>query len=639
MANDNLDITLRVRDMASATVNRILSDWKSAVLGVGAAYMGFRAIKDLIGGIITQGMEAEKVWVDVASALAKHGYAVDSNIKKIQEFAARIQDTTSVSDELVGRGIQKLIDGGLELSRAMEAVSVTLDLAAGTGNSVEASFDLLAKAAMGYTAMLSRYGIVLDESIPKQQKFEAALRQIEDRFGGRAQDQLKGWAGQWNLLKEDIGDLAEIIYDKVRPALSMFTGLMSVAVDIGQSLFTDLPRVLGAGFDLLRFEIGMVIKDFQDLWSGLKTAIASMTAFATGNFRIAESFADITDAISEKARADMKTLEEMHQALVKLWEADIAGTTAKQWDNAVNKIAMTYLQLMAATAKTSESVVRGHVVAVEKIYNSSIDILKRLDEDLEAESLRAGEEAFEKLKEGLADRRYIIGLEYDYRIERADGTSKELIRLEKDYRQAIDSLNAQGIRSAEDYARGRETIDRLYALKRKEISERAGNEIINFDEMAFNMISGMASSASNYVVEQLGIMGGKSRSIFEAMAKDFTRLFIDAALKALANFVLKALGILKMFDVAENDKMAFNQGRDFARYFSEGASQGLARANMAANIATAAGGGLRAGAGGGSIIIQNNFQGGMVDEGFIRRSIIPQIERSVDIGRSRLRVR
>ncbi len=47
--------------------------------------------------------------------------------------------------------------------------------------------DLLGKAYAGNTSALGRYGIVVDETIPKAEKFEAVLRQLEARFGGAAQ--------------------------------------------------------------------------------------------------------------------------------------------------------------------------------------------------------------------------------------------------------------------------------------------------------------------------------------------------------------------------------------------------------------------------------------------------------------------
>ena len=75
------------------------------------------------------------------------------------------------------------------------ATQAALDLSAATGQDLNSAFLLLARAAAGETSMLSRYGITLDESIPKSEKFAAAVEKINEQFGGQAAAQAQTFSG------------------------------------------------------------------------------------------------------------------------------------------------------------------------------------------------------------------------------------------------------------------------------------------------------------------------------------------------------------------------------------------------------------------------------------------------------------
>ena len=120
--------------------------------------------------------EAESADIRLATALKSVGDSSAESLKSLQDQASAFQQLTGVSDEAIKIGQSLLISMGHLRGEGLEkATQAALDLSVKTG-SVESAFDLLAKAAAGNTTMLGRYGIVLDENLPKAEKFEAAVR-------------------------------------------------------------------------------------------------------------------------------------------------------------------------------------------------------------------------------------------------------------------------------------------------------------------------------------------------------------------------------------------------------------------------------------------------------------------------------
>ena len=205
---EKLNIVIGAKDQASSTLKRI----QSSVMSIGAAYLSWRVAKDVIGGIVKAGIASETIWNDVAASLDRHGFAVDSNLKKIKAFGSELQDLTGISDELTGVAIQAFLDYNNDLATSLDLVKVAADLAAGGHMDMRAAVDLVGKASVGYTGTLSRYGIIIDESIPKQEKFKAALEQINQRFGGAAAARMDATAGKVERLDQTFGDLQETLF-------------------------------------------------------------------------------------------------------------------------------------------------------------------------------------------------------------------------------------------------------------------------------------------------------------------------------------------------------------------------------------------------------------------------------------------
>jgi hypothetical protein len=126
-------------------------------------------------------------------------------------FASALQASTKYGDETITETQALLTTFGLYGDQLKTTTKAALDLASGLGIDLRSSALLLGKAAVGETSTLSRYGIVIDDGIPKAQRFAEALRQINERFGGAAAAEAETYSGRIAQLANRFDDLKERI--------------------------------------------------------------------------------------------------------------------------------------------------------------------------------------------------------------------------------------------------------------------------------------------------------------------------------------------------------------------------------------------------------------------------------------------
>jgi hypothetical protein len=258
--NENIRLTISAKDRSS----RVLSGIQSKVVGIGMAYLSWRSVTGVIKNVVELGVKHELVVNDLTAALQRHRREIDNNIKRIAAFADQMQTMSGISDEIVMQAVQRFIDYGLTVDEAMRTVRVAMDMSAGTGQQFLSVVELLAKAAVGYTSTLSRYGIIVDENIPKTEKFAAAVKQINDRFGGAAAARMNQTATQLDVLGQRFGDLQEKIYTLIEPVLKTAVVGISAVVDWFVKNFDRLTGRVSEFFTILWEQVQDTIKVFKD---------------------------------------------------------------------------------------------------------------------------------------------------------------------------------------------------------------------------------------------------------------------------------------------------------------------------------------------------------------------------------------
>lgn len=163
--------------------------------------------------------EEEKAIATLTQALKNQGIANKEAIQDQINFAVAMQKVTTYGDEEVIALQGLLAQYGANGEELKKATQLSLDLAAAKGIDLRAAADLVGKAFVGETGTLSRYGIIIDQGIPKTEKFAAVTAKMQEMFGGQAQAQRETTLGQLTALKNRFGDLQEKLGEELLPVL------------------------------------------------------------------------------------------------------------------------------------------------------------------------------------------------------------------------------------------------------------------------------------------------------------------------------------------------------------------------------------------------------------------------------------
>jgi hypothetical protein len=205
-------------------LSKIKSHWFGFTAAAAAAYAA-------VIPSIQAYMEAETAVMKLGLAMKNQGDYSRAALSDLVAYSEQMQRTTAVEDDMAKSIMGTLKSFGMTNQEVKRATMAAADMASFTGKSIETVSELLGKAYAGNTAALGRYGIVIDDQIPKAEKFSAVLMQLEQRFGGAAQAELLTYAGQWKHLKnqwQDVQEFLGLVFLKTIQALQVTAGLLAV---------------------------------------------------------------------------------------------------------------------------------------------------------------------------------------------------------------------------------------------------------------------------------------------------------------------------------------------------------------------------------------------------------------------------
>jgi hypothetical protein len=202
-----------IRAGAAGVVSSFLN-LKTLIL-TGLVAGAFYELKKVITDVVGEAMKAEDAQKALNSALDIRNMNIAGMSKNLQAYAAELQKVTRYEDDEIVAVQARLVTLGV-LGRDMRAATqATLDFAAATGQDLSSAATVVGGALSGGVVRgLNRYGIALDDSMSKTQKAESFLRQMNEKFGGRAQADVNTFSGalaqlgnEWGNLKEELGNV------------------------------------------------------------------------------------------------------------------------------------------------------------------------------------------------------------------------------------------------------------------------------------------------------------------------------------------------------------------------------------------------------------------------------------------------
>jgi hypothetical protein len=164
--------------------------------------------------------------------------ATEDQIAATEDYITKTSLAFGVTDDELRPSLERLARATGDVQKAQELQTIAIDVAAGSGKSLEAVTNAMARAAEGNTASLGRLGIGLSKTELATMSMEQITAKLAQTFEGQASAKADTFQGKMDRLKiafdegkETVGayiltaitPMVETIVNKVIPAISSFT--------------------------------------------------------------------------------------------------------------------------------------------------------------------------------------------------------------------------------------------------------------------------------------------------------------------------------------------------------------------------------------------------------------------------------
>jgi hypothetical protein len=280
-----------------------------------AAYAG-KLLIDGVKSAIADAAAQEKLALTLKNVTG----ATNAQIKATESYITKTSLAYGVTDDELRPSLERLARATGDVEKAQKLQAVALDVAAGSGKSLEAVTNAMAKAAEGNTAALSKLGVGLSSTQLKTLSMDEITKKLADTFENQASTKADTFQGKLDRLniafdegKETVGSfvldaitpMVTVFVDKVIPALS------SMATSIGNDLEKPLNTVKGVLTDF-------VVPAFKALYDFMKDFVAPFFAsvFGPALSGLSSAFTKIKEAITANSD-ELSPLFELFKSVAK----------------------------------------------------------------------------------------------------------------------------------------------------------------------------------------------------------------------------------------------------------------------------------------------------------------------------------
>ena len=236
-----------------------------AVAGAAAAaYAG----KLLVDGV-KAAIEDEKAQVKLAASLQNTTGATNAQIAAVENQITKTSLLTGLTDDELRPSLERLVRSTKNVEEAQRLQSLAIDIAAGSGKSLETVSNALGKAYEGNATALGKLGIGISSAELKTMSFDEVTAALSKTFEGQASKQADTFAGKMQRLnvafsegKETVGSF---VLDAITPLVS---GIVNNVIPAVSLLADDIGKKLAPAFsNIATFFQDVLIPIFQSWWS------------------------------------------------------------------------------------------------------------------------------------------------------------------------------------------------------------------------------------------------------------------------------------------------------------------------------------------------------------------------------------
>lgn len=254
-----------------------------AVAGAAAAaYAG----KLLVDGV-KAAIEDEKANAKLAATLKNVTGATDTQIDSVLAYTRATELATGVTEDELRPSLNRLAIATGDVKKATDLQKIALDVAAGSGKSLETVSQALAKAYEGNTASLGRLGVGLSTAELSAMSFEDITKSLSDTFEGQADVAANTLQGRMDRLRLAFEDVRDTVGEKLLPIIekivNFFLNNAGPAVEGIRKKFEPLTKALEDNKEEFTAVWNFLNKYIVPILKGaLKTAVSGIvTTFTT----------------------------------------------------------------------------------------------------------------------------------------------------------------------------------------------------------------------------------------------------------------------------------------------------------------------------------------------------------------------
>lgn len=211
--------------------------------------------------------------------------ATENQIAATEDYITKTSLAFGVTDDQLRPSLERLARATGDVEKAQKLQTVAIDVAAGSGKTLEAVTNAMAKAAEGNTASLAKLGIGLTSAQLKTMSMEEITAKLADTFKNQASTQADTFQGKMQRLqiafdegKETVGafiltaitPLVETIVNKVIPAIQDFTSNIGDKLQPVMKIIQPIINGLRSAFNSVRDSLARNNDELQPFYGFMK---------------------------------------------------------------------------------------------------------------------------------------------------------------------------------------------------------------------------------------------------------------------------------------------------------------------------------------------------------------------------------
>ena len=248
------------------------------------AYAGKLAI-DGVKSAIEDAAAQEKLALTLKNVTG----ATENQIAATEDYITKTSLAFGITDDDLRPSLERLARATGDVTKAQKLQTVAIDVAAGSGKSLEAVTNAMARAAEGNTSALSRLGVGLTAAQLKTMSMDEITAKLADTFENQASAKADTFQGKLNRLqiafdegKETVGSyiltaitpMVETIVNRVIPAIADFTDNLGEKLRPVIQFLTPITDGLRRAFNTVRDSLASNSEELQPLLNLFKAIAA-----------------------------------------------------------------------------------------------------------------------------------------------------------------------------------------------------------------------------------------------------------------------------------------------------------------------------------------------------------------------------